>query len=88
MSAGLAGCTVGPDFHRPAVQVPGAFHAAEPLAEWYHETARLLFRIKVGVQMAKLVADPDFDAWLALLADMTFTALDRSARPRQTGCGQ
>jgi len=29
----LAGCTVGPDFHRPAVQVPGAFHAAEPLAD-------------------------------------------------------
>jgi predicted RND superfamily exporter protein len=27
----LTNCTVGPDYHRPAVQVPQAFHAPEPL---------------------------------------------------------
>lgn len=27
----LAGCTVGPNYHRPAVQVPQAFRAPEPL---------------------------------------------------------
>jgi multidrug efflux system outer membrane protein len=27
----LASCTVGPDFHRPAVQVPQAYHAPQPL---------------------------------------------------------
>src|ERR1700751_5207662 len=26
-------CTVGPNYHRPAVQVPQAFHAPEPLAD-------------------------------------------------------
>ncbi len=29
----LTGCTVGPDFHRPVVQVPKTFRAAEPLAD-------------------------------------------------------
>src|SRR5580658_9596531 len=29
----LAGCTVGPDFHRPAVQVPQAYHAPQPLSD-------------------------------------------------------
>jgi multidrug efflux system outer membrane protein len=28
----LTGCTVGPNYHRPAVQVPTAFRAAEPTA--------------------------------------------------------
>ena len=28
----LTGCTVGPNYHRPTVQVPQAFHAPEPLA--------------------------------------------------------
>lgn len=28
----LAGCTVGPDYHRPAVQVPASFRAPEPTA--------------------------------------------------------
>ena len=27
----LSGCTVGPNYHRPAVQAPQAFHAPEPL---------------------------------------------------------
>jgi multidrug efflux system outer membrane protein len=27
----LSGCTVGPNYHRPSVQVPQAFHAPEPL---------------------------------------------------------
>ena len=29
----LTSCTVGPNYHRPAVQVPQAFHAPEPLAD-------------------------------------------------------
>jgi len=29
----LSGCTVGPNYHRPAVQVPQAFHAPEPLPD-------------------------------------------------------
>src|SRR5882724_11866400 len=28
---GMAGCTVGPNFHRPAVQTPQTFRAPEPL---------------------------------------------------------
>src|ERR1700741_1082709 len=29
----LTSCTVGPNYHRPTVQVPQAFHAPEPLAD-------------------------------------------------------
>jgi outer membrane protein, multidrug efflux system len=29
----LTSCTVGPNYHRPAVQVPQAFHAPEPLTD-------------------------------------------------------
>src|SRR5207248_730257 len=29
--AALTGCTVGPNYHRPAVQVPVAFRAPDPL---------------------------------------------------------
>jgi multidrug efflux system outer membrane protein len=29
----LSSCTVGPNYHRPAVQVPQAFHAPEPLPD-------------------------------------------------------
>jgi multidrug efflux system outer membrane protein len=29
----LSSCTVGPNYHRPAVQTPQAFHAPEPLAD-------------------------------------------------------
>ena len=29
----LTSCTIGPNYHRPAVQMPQAFHAAEPLPD-------------------------------------------------------
>jgi hypothetical protein len=33
--------------------------------------------------MTKLAAEPDFDAWLTLLGEATYVALDRGARPRR-----
>jgi multidrug efflux system outer membrane protein len=29
----LSSCTLGPNYHRPAVQTPQAFHAPEPLPD-------------------------------------------------------
>lgn len=32
LAANLAGCTVGPKYHRPTVQTPAAYHNADPLS--------------------------------------------------------
>jgi hypothetical protein len=33
LTASLAGCTVGPRYHRPSVQTPAAYHNADPQAQ-------------------------------------------------------
>lgn len=63
----LAGCTVGPDYHKPKVAAPTAWHQSLPVAESRSVTAALdpdwwrLFQDPILTDLEKDVADANLD---------------------------